>query len=226
MTRHDNMDDIRKAHNNFKKDLIQKSTDNGDLVLDVGCGCGGDLQKWRHAGANINMCDPDEKSLEEAKSRAKNLKIRVNFYNGDIFNCPNRRYNVVCFNFSLHYIFASEKLFKESIREIKKRMKPGGKLIGIIPDSEKIIMKTPLQDDMGNFFKLKEHGNGGFGEKLFVHLIDTPYYSDGPKSEPVAYRDHLIHELESNGFTLTLWENLSGSHISELYSKFMFVYRK
>ena len=226
MTRYDNMEDIRKAHNNFKKDLIQKSTDNGDLVLDVGCGCGGDLQKWRHAGANINMCDPDEKSLEEAKSRAKNLKIRVNFYNGDIFNCPNRRYNVVCFNFSLHYIFASEKLFKESIREIKKRMKPGGKLIGIIPDSEKIIMKTPLHDDMGNFFKLKEHGNGGFGEKLFVHLIDTPYYSDGPKSEPVAYRDHLIHELESNGFTLTLWENLSGSHISELYSKFMFVYRK
>ncbi len=89
------MEYIRKAHNNFKKDLIQKSTDNGDVVLDVGCGCGGDLQKWRHAGASINMCDPDEKSLEEAKSRAKNLKIRVNFYNGDIFNCPNRRYNVV-----------------------------------------------------------------------------------------------------------------------------------
>lgn len=220
------MEDIRKAHNIFKKDLIQNATVNGDLILDVGCGCGGDLQKWRHAGANISMCDPDEKSLEEAKSRAKNLKIRVNFYHGDIFNCPNRRYDVVCFNFSLHYIFASEKLFRDSIREIKKRMKPGGKLIGIIPDSEKIIMKTPLQDEMGNFFKLKEHGNGGFGEKLFVHLIDTPYYSDGPKAEPVAYRDHLINELESNGFTLTLWENLSGSHISELYSKFMFVYRK
>jgi len=220
------MEDIRKAHNTFKKDLIQSVTNNGDLILDVGCGYGGDLQKWRHAGANISMCDPDEKSLEEAKSRAKNLKIRVNFYHGDIFNCPNRRYDVVCFNFSLHYIFASEKLFRDSIREIKKRMKPGGKLIGIIPDSEKIIMKTPLQDEMGNFFKLKEHGNGGFGEKLFVHLIDTPYYSDGPKAEPVAYRDHLINELESNGFTLTLWENLSGSHISELYSKFMFVYRK
>jgi hypothetical protein len=61
---------------------------------------------------------------------------------------------------------------------------------------------------MGNFFKLKEHGNGGFGEKLFVNLVDTPYYADGPKSEPVAYRDHLIQSLESCGFTLTLWENL------------------
>lgn len=220
------MDEIRRAHNTFKKELIQSATREGDLILDVGCGCGGDLQKWRHAGANINMCDPDETSLAEARSRAKNLKIRVNFYQGDIFDCPNRKYDVVCFNFSLHYIFASEKLFRDSIREIKKRMKPGGKLIGIIPDSQQIIMKTPLQDDMGNFFMMKEHGNGGFGEKLFVQLVDTPYYADGPKAEPVAYRDHLVCELESNGFTLALWENLTGSHISELYSKFIFTYRK
>jgi hypothetical protein len=73
-------------------------------------------------------------------------------------------------------------LFFSSIHEIRKRVKPGGLLIGIIPDSEKIIFKTPLQDDMGNFFKLKDHGNGGFGEKLFVHLTDTPYYAEGPKS--------------------------------------------
>ena len=98
--------------------------------------------------------------------------------------------------------------------------------MGIIPDSHAIIFKTPYQDDLGNFFKMQETSNGAFGEKLFVHLTDTPYYSDGPKAEPVAYRDHLINELESNGFTLSLWENLSGSHISELYSKFMFVYRK
>ena len=220
------MEEIRKAHNTFKKELIQLVTREGDLILDVGCGCGGDLQKWRHAGANINMCDPDETSLQEARTRAKNLKIRVNFYHGDIFNCLNRKFDLICFNFSLHYIFEFEKKFFESIREIKKRMKPGGKLFGIIPDSEKIIMKTPLQDDLGNFFKLKEHGNGGFGEKLFVNLVDTPYYSDGPKSEPVAYKDHLIMGLESCGFTLTLWENLSGSNISELYSKFIFTYRK
>jgi len=113
-----------------------------------------------------------------------------------------------------------------SIREIKKRIKPGGLLIGIIPDSEKIIFKTPYMDDMGNFFKLKEHGNGGFGEKLFVHLTDTPYYAEGPKSEPVAYKDHLVTGLEDLGFRLQLWEGLSGNPISELYSKFIFVYNR
>lgn len=220
------MEEIRKAHNTFKRDLIHSATKEGDHILDVGCGCGGDLQKWRHVGANISMCDPSVSSLEEAKTRAKNLKIRVNFYHGDIFACPNRKYDVICFNFSLHYIFASEQLFNESIREIKKRMKPGGKLIGIIPDSESIIYYTPLQDEMGNFFKMRNHPNGGFGEKLFVNLVDTPYYTDGPKSEPIAYKDLLVYALTSGGFKMDMWESLSGNPISRLYSKFIFTYRK
>jgi hypothetical protein len=41
-------------------------------------------------------------------------------------------------------------------------------LIGIIPDSEQIIFNTPYLDEAGTFFKMKDHGNGGFGEKLFV----------------------------------------------------------
>lgn len=220
------MEEIRRAHNTFKRDLIQSVTREGDHILDVGCGCGGDLQKWRHAGANISMCDPSETSLDEAKSRAKNLKIRVNFYHGDIFACPNRKYDIVCFNFSLHYIFWTEQLFRDSIKEIKKRVKPGGKLIGIIPDSESVMYNTPLQDEMGNFFKMRSHANGGFGEKLFVNLVDTPYYADGPKSEPIAYKDLLIHALTSNGFKMEMWEGLSGNPISRLYSKFIFTYRK
>jgi hypothetical protein len=132
----------------------------------------------------------------------------------------------VCFNFSLHYIFASRELFFSSIREIKKRIKPEGKVIGIIPDSEKIIFKTPYLDSDGNFFKLKDHGNGGFGEKLFVNLTDTPYYADGPKAEPVAYKDLLVTHMEELGFKLIMWESLTGNPISELYSKFIFVYKR
>ena len=187
------MEVIRKNHNDAKRNLIQSVSKEGEHILDVGCGFGGDLQKWHKCGVNINMCDPEPSALEEARSRAKNMHMRVNFYEGDIHNCPNRAFNIVCFNFSLHYIFASKGLFFSSIREIKKRVKPGGLLIGIIPDSEKIIFKTPLIDETGNFFKLKDHGNGGFGEKLFVNLVDTPYYADGPKSEPVAFKDLWSH---------------------------------
>jgi ubiquinone/menaquinone biosynthesis C-methylase UbiE len=92
----------------------------GQHIFDVGCGFGGDLQKWHKCGVNINMCDPEPSALEEARSRAKNMHMRVNFYEGDIHNCPNRKFDIVCFNFSLHYIFASKGLFMSSIKEIKK----------------------------------------------------------------------------------------------------------
>lgn len=218
------MDQLRRYHNDHKKELIDRVTRKGDSILDVGCGFGGDLQKWRHAGANINMCEPSEEALGEAKNRAKNMKMRVNFYLGDIFDCPNRKYDIICYNFSLHYIFKSYDLFNKSLREVRKRMKPGGKLIGIIPDSERIIFKTPYKDDKGNFFMMKEESSGNFGEKLWVHLIDTPYFDDGPKAEPIAHKDQLITKLEDMGFKLQTWERLNG-YISELYSKFIFVYK-
>ena len=220
------MEELRKTHNEAKRSLIEAVTREGNSVLDVGCGFGGDLQKWHRCGANISMCDPEPSALVEARSRAKNMRIRVNFYEGDVRACPNRKHDIVCYNFSLHYIFATKELFHASIREIRKRVKPGGHLVGIIPDSEKIVFKTPLVDDRGNFFKLKEHGNGGFGEKLFVHLVDTPFYADGPRSEPVAYKDLLVTHREDAGFTLLSWEGLEGNPISELYSKFIFVYSK
>lgn len=39
------MEEIRKNHNNAKRELIQSVTQEGNQILDVGCGFGGDLQK-------------------------------------------------------------------------------------------------------------------------------------------------------------------------------------
>jgi len=219
------MEEIRRHHNEEKRKLIESVAREGDSVLDVGCGFGGDLQKWRHARVNLSMCEPDTEALHEAKNRAKNMKIRVNFYHGDIESCPHRKYDIICYNFSLHYIFQTRELFTKTLREIKSRMKPGGKLIGIIPDSQQIIFRTPLNDSDGNFFKIRGTSNGDFGEKLYVHLVDTPYYAEGPRPEPLAHRDLLVTHLENTGYSMEYWEGLEGNPISQLYSKFIFVYK-
>lgn len=217
------MDAIRKLHNQFKRELIEQHVREGDHVLDVGSGFGGDLQKYRARACRFAMCDPCPEALEEAKSRAKKMRIPVDaWYVGDILSTPKRRYDVVAFFFSLHYIFGSRDLFFKSIRAIKDRIKKGGKLIGIIPDSEMIIWKTPLKDELGSWFQMRNNADGGFGEKLFVELVDTPFYADGPRSEPIAFKDVLVTELESLGLRLVMWENLGGSEISELYARFVF----
>ncbi|AUT19048.1 hypothetical protein DSLPV1_077 [Dishui lake phycodnavirus 1] len=223
------MEGIRKHHNTIKRELIAFACTPECHVLDVGCGFGGDLPKYKSAGVtNLNMCDPDESALVEARQRAKNLDMRrVNFYHGDIHAAPKRVFDVIVYNFSLHYCFASRELFESTIREIRKRVKRGGRLVGVIPDSRRILSMTPYKDEEGNFFKMKlTHGNGDFGEKLFVQLAGVPFYDDGPKSEPVCYSDVLITSLENAGFRLHMWEPLQGARISQMYSKFLFVFNK
>ena len=48
------MEEIRKNHNDAKRNLIQMVSKEGKHILDVGCGFGGDLQKWAKCGVNIN----------------------------------------------------------------------------------------------------------------------------------------------------------------------------
>jgi hypothetical protein len=57
-----------------------------------------------------------------------------------------------------------------------------------------------------------------------VFLSDTPYYSNGARPEPIAYKDLLITGLENMGINLVQWERVnSDEKLSRLYSKFIFI---
>ena len=228
------MDVIRKLHNDAKRDLIQRAVRNGQRALDVGCGFGGDIHKWAKVNAHVDMCDPNEQSVIEARKRIKEMGSKIRVIVGDIRDCQNIKYDIICYNFSLQYIFENEKLFFDSIKNIKKRLKVGGKLIGCIPDAEKILMVRGayFRDEIGNYFMRSTHttGFGRLGEQIQVYLVDTPYYAFGPKPEPIAYQDILITHLENIGIMLDTWEPLvdhhTGPEISKLYRKFIFTHIK
>ena len=99
------MEQIRKFHNQVKSDLIKRTVKTGDHILDVGCGCGGDILKWKHNAIYVDLCDPDPNSLEEAKRRGQGWS-KARFHLGDILRCPDKLYNIICYNFSIQYIFS------------------------------------------------------------------------------------------------------------------------
>tara|TARA_B110000858_G_scaffold198449_1_gene265181 strand:- start:5635 stop:6297 length:663 start_codon:yes stop_codon:yes gene_type:complete len=217
------MEEIRKFHNQVKRNLIQSCVNPGDHVLDVGCGCGGDIHKWKQLSVHIDMCDPEYDSIEEAKRR-NGTWDKSKFFVGDITVCPERLYNVVCYNFSIQYIFKTRELFEKSTKEISKRIKPRGLLIGCLPNSDMILMQPNFKDNLGNFMVRKESsGNGTFGEKLYVHLADTPFYKDGPKSEPIAYKDNFVLAMNKHGLELISWQPFYAfSELSKMYTCFIF----
>lgn len=220
------MEKIRRYHNSVKQYLIEHTVQTGDYVLDVGCGAGGDIHKWRHKHVKVDMCDPNYKSIQQAKDRLNGYS-GCNIFCGDVLSCPNNKYDVICYNFSIQYIFSSKEYFENSIKNIAARIRPGGHIIGCVPNSDMILMYPNFKDSIGNFMIRKEQstGFGSFGEKLYVQLVNTPFYKNGPKTEPIAYKDLLVHELSKYNIQLVCWSPFAAEHeISQMYSYFIFKY--
>lgn len=229
------MEQLRKTHNGAKREFIKSVVYPKDRVLDVGCGRGGDLLKWKSAKVLLTAVDPDQESIIEAQSRLEGMRAKDGVSStsawsislGDICSAPPGPYDVICYNFSLQYIFANQQLLSSSLDAIRERLDVGGLLIGTIPDSDN-IMQLPLKwvDSLDNSIERGPSiGKGLVGEMILVKLSDGPYYKYGAIPEPLAHKQILIEELAHRNFTLIQWTpmlpNKTGL-ISDIYSQFIF----
>lgn len=192
--------ELRKTNNNIKRDFLNRWVSNGSFVLDVGCGQGGDLHKWRHLGVTLFGVDPSVPAIQEAIRRSKGYGT---FDVGTIESAPVEQFDVICYNFSLQY--QSLNL----LPEVTKRLKPGGLLIGVITDS------TRISEALANGIHVEKVA----GDKISVWIPDTPYYENGPVTEPILDREELIREAEKHQLKLLVWDPFS------IYAKFVFKYK-
>jgi SAM-dependent methyltransferase len=215
---------LRQLHNNCKRALINAHVRRGagTRVLDVGCGRGGDLGKWKDAGAShVHCVDPDEQSLVGSNGvmeRAAFLRFPVTTQLGTVLDVVAGEYDIVCYNFSLHYIAPR---LAESCAVIAQRLRPGGLFIGICPDYDSIMaMGCPFTDRLGNSFRMQD-------DVLFVAVADpsAPFYAGVERPEPVLHRQLLQSELERQGVRLQSWVPMlqrRNGLISDMYSTFEF----
>ena len=211
------MDQLRKQHNQAKRDLINQWVRPDSYILDCGCGRGGDWHKWKAVRARVAAIDPDEKSLQEAEERALDIGLGVWFLGqGDIrqaaFAGP---FDTVCYNFSIQYIIGDH--FEHSIKAIKVAVKPGGLLIGITPEKS-LIEDTKSPDALGNMFEIH-------GDKVLMSLTDGPFYADGPKYEPLLDGTVLRQALDPE-FRCIAWGPITPVKtglVTDIYAQFVFL---
>jgi ubiquinone/menaquinone biosynthesis C-methylase UbiE len=203
------MDAIRKFHNKIKKDLIVEWVKPKSYVLDCGCGRGGDFWKWKSVDARLVAVDPDSQSLKEAEERARTAEFGVWLIEGTIQQAVDAGpFDVVCYNFSIQYE-------TEHIDLIKKAVKPGGYLIGVTPEKS-LVENTKSPDVFGNTFEI-------IRDTLWMNVVDGPFYSDGPKQEPLLERDKFIQKL-SPEFKCIVWKPISNeNNVSSIYAQFVFL---
>ena len=218
------MEKLRQLHNDLKREFIMRSVRKNSLVLDVGAGRGGDLQKWRSVGARLYMCDPDEESLLEAMNRAVNVHPTTEFFKGDVLQAPGLEFDVVCYNFSLQYIFQSEDYARMCIQSISRLLKPGGKFMGVVPDATKILKRPIVWEGIERGPSIGKEGPR-YGEMILVRFGDGPYYKNGAVPEPLCYKSLLVDLCFAAKMALIEWEPFSkeeNGKITDIYSRFIF----
>ena len=143
----------------------------GLMVLDLGCGKGGDLQKWQKAPQRVERyvgVDAAEVSIQQARGRYAEMKqksqraLSAEFHVKDAFGEPlgdllivrniaeregdarwgGGGFDVVSMMFCMHYAFESESKARGMLRNVAGALKKGGRFLGVIPNSDFIREKV------------------------------------------------------------------------------------
>ena len=138
----DEGDGIRNTHNFIKARLIERFMPSRSHILDLGCGQGGDLLKYRRKRLkSYRGIDISHTAIERNNERITSIHLRCRCklecidFCSRMWQTPNA-YDVVSCQFALQYAFHSENMARNVINQAANSLKDGGIFLGTIPVHE------------------------------------------------------------------------------------------
>ena len=239
--------DVRKFHNLLKAGLYDRGYSYAGLqddtwametkrgpkakfrrktLLELSCGRGGDLHKWKTTGyTNVVAVDYDPGAIDEARERVRNTRtpgMRVDFGQMnlcdkepgiaarllELFPKSSWSYDTVSIQFAIQYMCETHEVLNRFLNSVAMLVKPGGTFIGTFPDGSEIMKLLGKESKFDNgFLKLEEDFSKGNPRiKFFADFgssRDNSYFDEfGTSVEyPVNWK-HIRTTMESYGFEL------------------------
>ncbi|OWZ50983.1 mRNA cap guanine-N7 methyltransferase [Cryptococcus neoformans A2-102-5] len=219
---------LKKFNNWIKSVLIGKFAHRPrGKVLDVGCGKGGDLNKWKQARIGLYVgLDVADQSVQQAADRYRRMPkpgFDAFFYAHDCFSNPlsdvlspelqiKDLYDNVTMQFCMHYAFENAAKARMMIENVSRYLRRGGIFIGTIPNAELLLERlNELPDDDEEL----RFGNSCYSIQFTERQHKGVYGHD--------YRFYLTDAVEDVPEYLVDWENFvslaSESGLRLIYKK-------
>ncbi len=116
---------VRRFALKSKVKLVNKYSDQGKLLLDIGCGTGDFLQQAKLNGWTVTGIEPNEKARAIANSKVNNAVL-----NSDALFELKGQFDVI----TLWHVLEHLPNLEDHIKEIKKLLKPKGTLVVAVPN--------------------------------------------------------------------------------------------
>ncbi|KAK6602325.1 mRNA cap methyltransferase [Botrytis cinerea] len=208
------------------------SQEKGLLVLDIGCGKGGDLGKWQQAPQKVELyvgLDPADISIDQAKERYREMKSRGGgrggrgrggynrqparifhgeFFTQDCFGESIERIPIirdVGFDSSgdLEDLVVSEAKARTMLKNVSGALKKGGRLLGCIPNSHVISDKIEkFHTGVAAKAKALENGDGEKTEEKLEDNTEDGEIEEG-EAEDTAHWGNEVYQVRFPGKTPT-----------------------
>ena len=231
------MKERRFAHNRVKTGLLNEAMFFSGIVhskkatvLDLACGRGGDLPKFKHYELDYHAVDIADQALDEARRRFGEMGLLGTFhpYAGDAADVSiplHGTADVAIVNFALHYFTDSEEHCTRLLQRVAKALRPGGVFCGVYARARHVPMSpytTALHWPTPGEIEAFPWGHRyEFDMPPFVHA-----------EEYMVPMDNVIHIAHANGLLLmkdrgiseyALSIGLPAEHIDRMYGVFMFI---
>lgn len=224
-----NTSSLRNFHNLIKSHLIfnAKRNTNGENLLDIACGRGGDIIKWSKAKFKfVTAFDSDKKSIYEqndfdgAIKRFKSIKStmftpKCFFWNfsaidHNILNNLNSKdagkiYDVISCQFAIHYFVNDIDIL---LNMVSNKIKVGGLFIGTTVDGDLLKLNLEKRNIDLPFLKVHKESEYEYIYEIKNNGVNETYYDyRGALPEYFVFKDKLIKKCKEYSLELVSIKN-------------------
>ena len=209
----------RKYMNMEKSSMLAKNFEEGDVVLDIGSGRGGDLRKWADIGfSRVFAVEPDKDNLEELKRRRADMLFGPDIITLDMgaektskieksIKAHGGDLNGIVSFFSLTFFPGSDGRY-EGLLDTLSLLPEGGKFVGIVQDGNRTRGLLEEHDGIykNSVLSIEQEQHGRFtedpiGNEIIIDVVD-PTSMVKNQTEWLFYFVDFKDRMEKEGFRL------------------------